>query len=329
MEEEFNSGEPFEPSVVQLKNGNILVVVRLHRLASFGGEGLPWRQWILDPTPNGFRVVSQGPCQSDVPLGPTGHPELLYTRDGILLGVRSDGLWASLDDGKYWEKVDNQYLGYYPQGIELDDGSLLIVGHLGGDNYWPPDRDQEVRLARLLLDRTPILRNLDRTVAMGYTLDDQSYRDARVRSRLGAEATAGLLARARVTEGKLSGYVFFVTANKPAWLLGRLETGKVRVISSGKLNGLSLTGVRPRLELSVVGDVVRAFVDTYPVASGKDRTFSEGHAGLVAEGGRVRVESYEVMAPANLKDIGGESVEVVKDLGVVSYEQVADNWQPF
>ncbi|MSO21826.1 MAG: hypothetical protein EXQ58_00935 [Acidobacteria bacterium] len=243
--------------------------------------------------------------------------------------MRSDGLWASIDDGKFWEKIDNQYLGYYPQGVELDDGSLLIVGHLGGDNYWPPDRDQEVRLTRLLLDRTPILRNLDRSVSVGYTMDDQSHRDVRVRSRLGTDATAGLLARARVMEGKLSGYVFYVTANKPAWLLGRLENGKMRVISSGKLNGLSLTGVRPRLELAVVGDVVRAFVDTYPVASGRDRAFSEGHAGLVAEGGRVRVESYEVLAPVSLKDTGGETVELVKDLGVISYEQAADNWKTF
>ncbi|MSO21827.1 MAG: exo-alpha-sialidase [Acidobacteria bacterium] len=44
MEEEFNRGEPFEPAVVQLKNENLLAVVRLHRLAGFGGEGLPWRQ---------------------------------------------------------------------------------------------------------------------------------------------------------------------------------------------------------------------------------------------------------------------------------------------
>jgi hypothetical protein len=62
---------------------------------------------------------------------------------------------------------------------------------------------------------------------------------------------------ARVVNGKLSGYVFYASADKPAWVLGRLENGKVNIISSGKLNGLSLTGVRPRLELAAVGDVVR------------------------------------------------------------------------
>jgi hypothetical protein len=70
-----------------------------------------------------------------------------------------------------------------------------------------------------------------------------------------------------------------------------------------------------------VGDVVRAFVDTYPVASGKDRTFSEG--------GCVRGESYEVLAPASLRDIGGENVGLIKGMGVISYEQVADIWQAF
>jgi hypothetical protein len=126
---------------------------------------------------------------------------------------------------------------------------------------------------------------------------------------------------ARVVNGKLSGYVFYASADKPAWVLGRLENGKVNIISSGKLNGLSLTGVRPRLELAAVGDVVRAFVDTYPVASGKDRTFSEG--------GCVRGESYEVLAPASLRDIGGENVGLIKGMGVISYEQVADIWQAF
>jgi hypothetical protein len=327
VEAGLNTGEPFEPAVIQLPNEYLLVAVRRHRMAAFGGEGLPWYQWILEPTSSGFKIVSQQECHADISLGPTGHPKLVRTRDGIALAIRSDGLWASVSNGDYWEKMDSQYLGYYPQGIELDDGSLLVAGHLGGDDYWPPDRDQEVRLTKLRLDRRPILRNLNHSIAQGFKLDEQVHRDVRVRCRLGTDASAGVLVRASLSQGNLSGYVFYVTAHTPSWVLGRMENGKLTMIATGKLSGLGLTRVRPHLELAAVGDLVRAFVDTYPVASGKDSVFKEGRCGLLVERGRVKVESYEVSSSVTLQDIGGEKVELVDDLGAMGYSQAADNWQ--
>ena len=327
MEAGLNQGEPFEPGVIQLQNGNLLVAVRRHRMAAFGGEGLTWYQWILEPTQSGFKILSHQECRADIPLGPTGHPKLLRTHDDISLAVRSDGLWGSVNGGDYWEKLESQYLGYYPQGIELDDGSLLVAGHLGGDDAWPPEKDQEIRLTRLHLDRTPILRNLNPLTQQAVKLDDPTLRDVRVQCRLGTDGSAGVLARATLSEGKLSGYVFYVTAQTPSWVLGRMESGKLAVIGTGKLNGLNLTRTRPRLELAVVGEVVRAFVDTYPVASGKDRTFKEGCCGVLVEKGRVRIESYEVQSSVTLREIGGEKVELVDDLGAMGYGQVADNWQ--
>jgi len=238
-------------------------------------------------------------------------------------------MWASVDDGRFWEKVEDHYLGYYPQAVELDDGSILVVGHRGGDDPWPPNVDQDVRLTKLRLNKTPILRNLDRSVPLGYTLQGQGHQDARVSARIGTDGTAGVLARARVEDGHISGYVFLVAARQPGWVLGKIERGKVIVIAGGKLSGINLTVVRPRLELAVVGDVIRAFVDTYPVASGHDRTFSAGSSGIICEGGRARVEGFEVLGPITLADIGGENVELVRDLGTLTYEQVADNWQAF
>lgn len=329
LEDDVNAGEIFEPAVTRLMNGNILVVVRRHRPPSLGEAGLPWWQWILAPTTDGFNVLSSQPCSADVPLGHTGHPELVTTHDGMVLGVRSDGLWASVNNAGFWEKIENQYLGYYPQGVELDDGSLLVAGHLGGDNYWPPDRDQEVRLTKVRLDRTPLLRNLDRSISIAYMMEDKVERDVRVQARIGTDATVGLLARARVEHGKVSGYVLFCTANQPAWLLGKLNNGRLETISSGRLPGMSLTGVRPHVELAVVGDTVRAFVNTFPVASGQDRTFADGRAGLIAQDGRARIESFQVLAGAILADIGGQHVELVDDLGAMKYTSPGDNWTAF
>jgi len=327
MEAGLNSGEPFEPSVIQLRNKNLLVAVRRHRMAAFGGEGLPWYQWILEPTQSGFTILNHHECRADISLGATGHPKLIRTHDDIALAIRSDGLWGSINGDDYWEKLDSQPLGYYPQGIELDDGSLLVAGHLGADDPWPPERDQEVRLTRLGLDRTPIVRNLDSSLQRGVRLDEHMHRNVRVQCRLGTDASAGVLARATLSGGNPSGYVFYVTAQTPSWVLGRMESGKLAVTATGKLNGLNLTRTRPRLELAVVGSIVRAFVDTCPVASGEDGRFKEGGCGVIVEKGRVRIESYEVKSPATLKDIGGDKVELVDDLGAMGYSQVADNWQ--
>lgn len=329
LEDDFNAGGIFEPAVTRLRNGNLLVVVRRQRFRSFGEAGLPWWQWIIEPTADGFSVLSNQQCPANVLLGPTGHPEVVCTHDGIVMGVREDGLWASLNNGKYWEKIDNQYVGYYPQGVELDDGCLLIAGHLGGDSYWPPERDQEVRLTKVRLDRTPLVRNLDRFILIAYTMEDKVERDVRVQGRIGTDATVGLLARAQVLHKKISGYVLFCTANQPAWLLGKLNQGKLETITSGGLPGISLTGVRPHMELAVVGDTVRAFVNTYPVASGHDRTFVAGRVGLIAEDGRARVESFKVLAHATLADIGGENVELVENLGAMKYTSPGDNWMAF
>jgi hypothetical protein len=66
-----------------------------------------------------------------------------------------------------------------------------------------------------------------------------------------------------------SGYIFLVSSKDPGWLLGRLTGGKLSVISYGKLNAIDLLTPRPRLRLATDGDAARAFIDTYPVASGK------------------------------------------------------------
>jgi hypothetical protein len=189
FEGELNRGLVYEPAVTTLKNGHLLVVARRHRREAFGGEGLPWRQWTLEPNGDGFRVVGEHDCQADVPLGHTGHPELLTTHDGIVVGIRSDGIWASVDDGRFWERIEDHYIGYYPQAVELDDGSILAVGHRGGDDPWPPHVDQDVRATRIRITRTPILRNLDRSVPLAYTLMEGQHTDSRVRARIGTDGT--------------------------------------------------------------------------------------------------------------------------------------------
>ena len=42
---------------------------------------------------------------------------------------------------------------YYPQAVQLNDGRILVAGHVGGDEPFPPARDMSIRCQRFTLRR--------------------------------------------------------------------------------------------------------------------------------------------------------------------------------
>ena len=74
----------------------------------------------------------------------SGHPELLRLADGAVLHVATTGVSYTLDEGATWNDLvlDDGLAGlrsandvpYYPRSVQLADGSVLILGHVGGDN---------------------------------------------------------------------------------------------------------------------------------------------------------------------------------------------------
>ncbi len=66
------------------------------------------------------------------PFGNTGLPNLLATREGVVLHTKV-GHWTA-DQGKSWHSLHLPDMGYYPKAVQLGDGRILVFAHAGGDD---------------------------------------------------------------------------------------------------------------------------------------------------------------------------------------------------
>jgi hypothetical protein len=97
------------------------------------------------------------------PFPPSGHPELLATREGAVLHLATTGVAWTQDAGATWSplEIDDglgplQRLpatGYYPRSLQLPDGQVLVVGHVGGDDAYGTV-DQSIVAVRFGLRRS-------------------------------------------------------------------------------------------------------------------------------------------------------------------------------
>lgn len=117
----------------ELENGDLLVVLRADPQEGRLQLRLPKRGTAWEPAParpNG--------------LPHSGHPEVLQTQKGILLHLATTGISASQDEGRTWQDLplgdglEQLHRGpitpYYPKAVELADGRILVIGHVGGDD---------------------------------------------------------------------------------------------------------------------------------------------------------------------------------------------------
>ena len=116
-----------EFDVAELANGDLLAIYRTNDV-----QNRPRRQNVLvkrgdtwEPTP----VV-------DAPFPHSGHPEVLATKEGLVLHIATSGTSWTADRGATWTKLDVPGSGYYPRSVQLDDGTIMVVGHAGGDNAY-------------------------------------------------------------------------------------------------------------------------------------------------------------------------------------------------
>jgi hypothetical protein len=121
-----------ESDLAELNDGNLLLV---HRTEHYRGQdylGSDRLQNIFRR--NGDKWNAQAVEQAPFPH--SGFPELLKTREGILLHVGTDGAWQTGDGGAHWSKLNVPGSPYYPQAAQLSDGRIIIVGHVGGDDEY-------------------------------------------------------------------------------------------------------------------------------------------------------------------------------------------------
>jgi hypothetical protein len=136
-----------EAALVELGNGDILMVSRVADLT----EPPSLDAWAKKANPRACRrqvrlgkrgdTWAAGPVAClDIPH--SGHPEVIATREGILLHSSTEGFWGSDDEGDTWTRIETlPQSAYYPHSVQLADGRILVVGHNGGDSGYPPTAD--------------------------------------------------------------------------------------------------------------------------------------------------------------------------------------------
>jgi hypothetical protein len=126
---------PDEWDAAQLPNGDLLALMRTEvhgtparRLAILKKDG---PGWVMQPPQAPPRLPA---------FEPSGHPDLLATRQGAVISFSSTGTAYTTDGGKSWATL--RFAGrpgfdyrtpYYPYAIQARDGTIYVFSHNGGD----------------------------------------------------------------------------------------------------------------------------------------------------------------------------------------------------
>ena len=114
-----------EVDVAELPDGDLLTVIRV-------ATNPRWQTLLVK---DGKTWKPRPAEKLWIPYG--GMPELLATREGVVLHLATDGIAWTADKGAHWAYVDGApRTGYYPNSVQLPDGRIFCVYHVGGDNYY-------------------------------------------------------------------------------------------------------------------------------------------------------------------------------------------------
>jgi hypothetical protein len=121
-----------ESDFVELDNGDLLFIHRAEHYKDNTYINSDRLQTIFHRKGDGWEI---GPTTA-VPIPHSGYPELLKLREGPILHIGSDGVWEIGPGLETWTKLNLSGSPYYPRAIQLKDGSVLVVGHVGGDDEY-------------------------------------------------------------------------------------------------------------------------------------------------------------------------------------------------
>ena len=143
-EEYLRPGAFNEWDAAELPNGDLFCVFR--RSDPKTGKPVRWqgllkkkeKTWVLED----FRPAA---------LEHSGHPELLATREGVILHIATEGIHWTDDVGKTWTPVifpglakrfrpptapESLRTRYYPKSVQTEDGTIYVFAHNGWDNAY-------------------------------------------------------------------------------------------------------------------------------------------------------------------------------------------------
>ena len=137
-----------EWDVAELQGGDLLGVFRAHTYNEAGKcVSVDRRQSILKREGDTWRP---GPL-TRLPFPHSGNPELLRTREGVILHLAPTGIHWTADRGATWTQLNCPGTGYYPRAVQIEDGTVLVASHIGNDDPYGKG-DQSVVLDRFRLE---------------------------------------------------------------------------------------------------------------------------------------------------------------------------------
>ena len=135
-----------EGDFCELPNGDLFWV---HRVEHFPGGPTATAppgfysdrmQSVVHRTAGGW---NPGPA-ARAPFPHSGFPAVLRVREGLILHLATDGIYWTGDVGKTWTRLPVPGTAYYPQALQLRDGKIVCIGHVGSDDVYGAV-DQSIR----------------------------------------------------------------------------------------------------------------------------------------------------------------------------------------
>ena len=136
-----------ESDFCELPSGDLFWIHRVEHFPPHRVEIGPLAARMGEPFPNGYSDRMQsvvrtrgdgwrpGPA-SPAPFPHSGFPCVLLTQEGIILHLATDGIQWTADVGKTWARLPIPGTGYYPRAVQLPNGTIVCVGHVGSDDVY-------------------------------------------------------------------------------------------------------------------------------------------------------------------------------------------------
>lgn len=99
---------------------------------------------------DGFKPGPAGPA----PFPHSGFPEVMLTAEDLILHFATDGIYWTADVGGTWTRLPIPGTAYYPRAVQLPDGTIVCIGHVGSDDVYGTV-DQSIRQQSFRLKVTP------------------------------------------------------------------------------------------------------------------------------------------------------------------------------
>ena len=119
----------------EMPDGNFLCVMRRGDPKTNNSREMRW-QGVLLKKGDAWAIEQYHPA----PFAHSGHPELIATREGVILHIATDGIFWTEDQGRSWRRLPVTGLGqayrscYYPRSFQAEDGKIYVFSHQGSDD---------------------------------------------------------------------------------------------------------------------------------------------------------------------------------------------------